>query len=185
MRYPLGAAAIRIDKQAGAGLSGACRMGRFLFLGLALAAVWLLLSGHYDNPLLLGLGAASVALSLFLAWRSGVVDAEGAPVGMVPRIVFYWLWLAGEIGKSTLAVARAALVIEPKLSPKLIRVPMAQKTNAGKATFANSITLTPGTVSMVLAEEGILVHALDESFADEAAIAEMGARVTRTEGRAP
>lgn len=157
-------------------------MGRLFILGLTLAAIWLLLSGYFDKPLLLGLGAASVAASLFLARRAGVVDEEGAPFGLFPRILGYWLWLGGEIGKANLAVARYALALEPKLSPRLIRVPMTQRTNAGRATFANSITLTPGTVSVDLEPDRILVHALAEEFADEAGIAAMGARVARAEG---
>ncbi|GAB4527329.1 MAG: Na+/H+ antiporter subunit E [Amphiplicatus sp.] len=157
-------------------------MGRLFILGLTLAAVWLLLSGYFDKPLLLGFGAASVAGSLFLARRAGMIDEEGAPFGLLPRILGYWIWLGGEIGKANVAVARQALALQPKLSPKMIRVPMTQRTNAGRATFANSITLTPGTVSVDLERDHILVHALAESFADEAGIALMGMRVTRTEG---
>ncbi|MGE0409515.1 MAG: Na+/H+ antiporter subunit E [Amphiplicatus sp.] len=158
-------------------------MGRFLLLGLALAALWLLLSGYFDVPLLLFFGAASVVLCVFLAARARFVDEEGTPAALIPGAISYWIWLAGEIGKANIAVAREALALEPRLSPKIIRVPMAQRTNAGRATFANSITLTPGTVSLDLDETTIVVHALTEALADEAAIAAMGARVARIEPR--
>lgn len=158
-------------------------MGRFILLGFGLALVWLLLSGYFDKPLLLGFGAASVVLCVYLAARAKVLDDEGAPLAMFPRIFGYWLWLTLEIGKANIIVARQALAVTPRLSPKIIRVPMTQRSNAAKVTFANSITLTPGTVSIDMTESEIVVHALTEELADEAAIADMGRRVTSTEGR--
>jgi multicomponent Na+:H+ antiporter subunit E len=157
-------------------------MGRFFTLGLALAAIWLLLSGYFHDVKLLTFGALSVVLCVFLAARVGFIDPEGVPVAMITRIVGYWIWLGVEIGKANIAVAHAVLAIHPRLSPKIVRVPMTQKTNAGRATFANSITLTPGTVSIDMGDGEIVVHALTEGLADVAAMADMGERVTRTEG---
>lgn len=159
-------------------------MGRYIILGLVLAAIWLLLSGYLDNPLLISLGAASVVLCVYLAHHARVLDEEGTPFFMLPRAFAYWFWLAGEIGKANVAVARQALAVTPKLSPRVIRVPMTQATNAGRATFANSITLTPGTVSLVMSDGEILVHALSAEFADVASIAGMGEHVRRFEGSA-
>ena len=159
-------------------------MGRYFILGLVLAAIWLLLSGYFHDPLLLFLGAASVLLCLFLGGRAGVVDDEGVPsVCFTWRLVPYLAWLAGEIAKANIAVAREALAVRPRLSPKILHVPMAQGTNAGRAAFANSITLTPGTVSIDLGEKEIVVHALTEELADFAAHVDMGARVAKTERR--
>ncbi len=157
-------------------------MGRFIILVLALGALWLLLSGYFDKPLLLGFGAASVLFAALMARRAGIVDNDSVPTGLFPGIFGYWLWLTFEIGKSNIGVIRHALAVEPKLSPKLFYVPCQPKTSVGKATFANSITLTPGTVSVDLGEEGILVHALTEDFADVGAIKEMGDYVARIEG---
>lgn len=157
-------------------------MGRSLLLGLALAAIWLLLSGYFEDVKLLSFGAASVALCVYLANRGRLVDREGVPASMLPRILFYWIWLAGEMAKANIEVAREAIAIRPRLSPKIFRVRMIQKTNAGRATFANSITLTPGTVSIALEGDFIVVHSLTEAFADEAAHADIGVRVAATEG---
>ena len=158
-------------------------MGRTVILLAALAALWLLLSGYFDKPLLLGFGVLSVALSAWLAHRSGVLDEEGVPGGLMPRVFGYWLWLAAECGKSNFSVARQALAIEPKLSPKIIKVVPPTRTNAGLATFANSITLTPGTVTIDLEDGYMLVHALTEELADVAGIDAMGRRVAALEGR--
>ena len=158
------------------------RMVRFFWIFLALSALWLLNSGYFDHPLLLGLGLISVLVSIWLAARAGMLDNEGVPGGIFPRIFGYWWWLFAEIGKSNITVARHVLSLEPTLSPKLFRVPLAPRTNVGRATFANSITLTPGTVSVYLDHNSILVHALTEELADVPAIADMGERVLKTEG---
>lgn len=158
-------------------------MGRFIILVAALAALWLLLSGFFDKWLLLVLGAVSVLFTAWLARRAKVLDDAAVPTGLMPGILGYWMWLAGEIGKANLAVMRQALAVEPKLSPKLFLVPNPPKTDSGKATFANSITLTPGTVSVDMREDGILVHGLTEELCDVAAITDMGERVARCEGK--
>ena len=156
-------------------------MLRAVVLAMALAGLWLLLSGYFDNPLLLGFGAASVALCVYLAHRAGVLDFEGVPTGLMPRVFGYWWWLFVEIGKANFIVAREALAIEPRLSPKLMKVVSPTKTNAGLATFANSITLTPGTVTVDLEPGYMVVHALTEALADEAGIEAMGRRVAALE----
>ena len=156
-------------------------MGRFIILVVVLAIIWLLLSGYFDKPLLLIFGATSVIFSAWLAHRAGVLDAEGVPGGVFPGIIGYMAWLTVEVGKANIMVARQALAVEPKLSPKLFTVPNPPRSVVGKVIFANSITLTPGTVSVDLGEDEILVHGLTEELSDEAGIAEMGARVVKIE----
>lgn len=152
-------------------------VARTLSLTVFLAAIWLLLSGHY-TPLLLAFGLGSVVGVVLIARRMDVIDQEGHPVHLTWRVPLYWLWLIWQIVVSNLAVAR--LVIAPKLalSPRLIEVETPQSNDVGRVTFANSITLTPGTVSMRFeAENRILVHALT---ADIAADLETGAMARRT-----
>ncbi len=158
-------------------------MGRLIILVLALAAMWLLLSGYFDKVLLLGFGVASVLLASWLAWRARVLDSDSVPAAMFPRVLGYWFWLTFEIGKANIMVMRQALAVEPKLSPKLFTVPNPPRSTVGKATFANSITLTPGTVSVHVRENEILVHGLTDELADEDALKAMGERVARIEGR--
>ena len=152
-----------------------------LALTVALTATWLLLSGYYDKPLLLGLGAFSVLVSVFFAIRLGVADQDGAPIDLFPGVLAYWFWLLVEIGKANIVVARAALAPELKLSPKLFWVDAEPKSDIGVVTLANSITLTPGTVSVDVDRGRIYVHALSESLADPAGIKEMGARIAKIE----
>lgn len=156
-------------------------MGRFIFLVVALAALWLALSGFFHKPLLLAFGAVSSIFTAWLAKRAGVLDAHSSPGGVFPGIIGYMIWLTTEVGKANIMVMRQVLAVEPKLSPTLFTVPLPPRTDLGKVILANSITLTPGTVSIALRENEILVHGLTEELADVEGIADMAERVVRIE----
>lgn len=151
-------------------------------LGLAMYALWLLLSGHY-TPLLLGFGVASCVLIVIIAGRLDVIDHEAVPLQLSFGWFFYIAWLGKEITKSSWEVAR--IVIDPKLpiSPTMLWVPASQKTEVGKVIYANSITLTPGTVTVEIEHDKILVHAITKSAADGLASGDMDRRISRVEGR--
>lgn len=150
-------------------------------LAAALAVTWLLLSGHY-TVLLLCLGALSITLVVLIAWRMDVVDHEGVPVQVGPAAASYWPWLGLEILKSNIDVARRVLSRGPDISPTMVDVPTSQRTELGHVIFANSITLTPGTVSLELDDDRILVHAVSRDGAEALLEGEMDRRVTRMEG---
>ncbi|MFG0254231.1 MAG: Na+/H+ antiporter subunit E [Rhodopirellula sp. JB053] len=148
----------------------------------ALVANWLLWSGHFNNPFLLGVGAVSCLLCIWISWRMRIVDEEGAPAHLGLRPFFFYApWLAKEIVTSNINVARIILSRVMPLRRNLILVPAKQQSEIGRVIFANSITLTPGTVSVRLEGKEILVHglSLDESAEDMSG--EMGERVCRLE----
>ena len=111
-----------------------------------------------------------------------VADHEGFPIHLGPKAVTYWPWLIWEIIKANIDVA--LIIIKPKLeiSPVLFRSPASQKTEVGQVTYANSITLTPGTVSIAVDGNLIEVHALTQVAADGLETGEMDQRVTALEG---
>ena len=152
-----------------------------LSLGCVLFGTWLLLSGHYD-PLLVGLGLASCASVVYVTHRMDVIDHEGQPVHLTWRGAAYWPWLLVEIMKANIDVARRILTPGRSISPTMLRVRATQSTDLGLVIFANSITLTPGTVSVDVGESEILVHALSREGADDLARGEMDRRVTRMSG---
>jgi multicomponent Na+:H+ antiporter subunit E len=161
------------------------RLGRLLHslsLGLALFAVWLLLSGFFQ-PLLMGLGVVSCVIVVYIANRMDVIDHEGVPIHLGWRVVTYWLWLAGEIVKANLDVARR--ILDPKLPihPVLVRLKAGQTSELGQVIYANSITLTPGTVSMQVEGGEILVHAIAREMAEDLEGGEMDRRVTAVSER--
>lgn len=137
------------------------RLAGVLHVGLAisLAMLWLLLSGHYA-ALLLALGVLSVFACVALAHRMDVIDREGVPIHVSARAVLYWIWLLKEIVLSNLHVVRCILAPRLRIAPTDFVVPASQRTDLGQMIYANSITLTPGTVSMDLDHGTIHVHAL-------------------------
>ena len=143
--------------------------------------VWLLLSGHFD-ALLIGLGVVSVLVSVGMAWRMDVVDEEGHPVHLTFRAPLYWLYLGREIIKANIDVARRILSRGPDIDPVLVTTHASQRTVVGKVIFANSITLTPGTISINLEDDFIEVHALSREGARALLESDMDQRVARLEG---
>jgi multicomponent Na+:H+ antiporter subunit E len=148
---------------------------------LTLFGFWLLLSGYF-TPFLLSAGAACAIAVVAFSHRMELIDREGHPVHLTGRGLLYWPWLAKEIVKSAWDVSR--VIVNPGLpiSPRLIRVRPSQKTPEGVVTYANSITLTPGTISIEVSGSEILVHALTREGAEGLAGGEMDRRVTRFEG---
>ncbi|PHZ85164.1 Na+/H+ antiporter subunit E [Paremcibacter congregatus] len=153
-------------------------MLRLVSLALALGVTWVLWSGHF-SPLLLGLGVLSVVIVLIVNRRMAAIDEEGVPIQLAGSIFFYWAWLIVEIFKSNLQVVRIVLSRDMKISPTVIKVPVLQSSDLGQVLFANSIILTPGTLSLDLYEGHVLVHALTEEAADEVAAGEMNRRAAR------
>ncbi len=151
-------------------------------LGLALAACWLALSGHYE-PLFLFLGLVSVAFCLYIARRMRLIDHEGVPARLSLSALRQLPWLIGEIGKANIAVARR--IVDPALpvAPRLFETAASQKSDIGQATYANWITLTPGTVSVDLDPGTIRVHALSAGDAAGVQTGEMDRRVSDAEKR--
>ena len=152
-----------------------------VILFLHLAVVWMLWSGYFEFALL-SYGAISCGLVVFATSRARILDRESLPFHMMIRSWAYLPWLLLEIVKSNVAVAK--IVLDPKLPmrPHIIRVGYRQKTDVGRVIYANSITLTPGTITLAVRQDEIVVHALSDHFADDLQTGEMDRRVAVMEG---
>jgi len=139
---------------------------------ITLVCLWLLLSGIY-TPLLLTLGAISIALVCYLSTKMKVLEHRGQP------IVF-------EILKSNWDVTKLILMPSLPIKPLLKAIPATQKTEIGRVIYANSITLTPGTVAINIAKNGdVLVHALHADSITDLEKGYMGSLVSRLEPTLP
>jgi len=140
-----------------------CRrlMHRQTVVLVALAGAWCLLSGHYSG-LLLSLGLVS-CLACCWIYHKISIDSQNPEIRVHPiRQLNYLAWLLVQIFKSNVQVIGA--VISPgKISPQFFKVKTGSLDEAGRVIYANSITLTPGTVSTRVSEDEIQVHALLES----------------------
>ena len=156
-------------------------MARSIGLATVLFVLWLLLSGIY-TPLLITLGAISSVLVAWIAYRMDVVDHEGFPIHLSWKALAYWPWLIWEIIKANIDVSRVILKKGISVQPILFRTVADQKTELGQVTYANSITLTPGTVSIAVGEGMIDVHALTTKAANDLKSGRMNKRACQMEG---
>lgn len=156
-------------------------MRHTISLFLALAVFWLANSGYY-TVLLLSLGAASIALAIYVAHRMDVIDHEAQPIHLTTRLPGYYLWLIREIVQSNLQVVKHIWLGNDSISPQFATLTVSQKTDMGKVIYANSITLTPGTVTVELEGDKILVHALVAQSITDLESGEMERRVCKVEG---
>jgi multicomponent Na+:H+ antiporter subunit E len=156
---------------------------RLASLAIVLFLLWLALSGHY-TPFLVAAGAGAAVLCVIVAARMGIADAEGHPVHLAPGALTYFPWLFWEIAKSAWGVSK--LILNPRLpiSPTMTKVAATQRTTVGVVTYANSITLTPGTITTGVKGNVLTVHALARDGALDLEAGAMDARVSRFEGSA-
>ena len=129
----------------------------------------------------MGLGLASCIAVLLLTLRFELADPESEPYQLGHRPLLYLPWLLWEIARANLQVARVILSPSLPISPTLVRLKASQQSELCQAIFANSITLTPGTVTIELKDGSLLVHALSEDAAVDLLQGEMDARVMRVE----
>ena len=150
---------------------------------LSLYVFWLLLSGFFTPFLMIAGAGCSLAVVLYTR-RMHVLDPEGQPLQLLLPAALYWCWLLVEILKSGWTVVR--IIVDPKLpiSPTLVRFKPSQKTPVGLVTHANSITLTPGTITVEAEPHEFLVHAITRDGAAGVVDSDMDRRVLRAlEGR--
>ena len=156
---------------------------RAILLFFILFGMWLLMSGHY-TPLIITLGIVSCSFAAAMAHLMGGTDEDGLPTHMFARLPSYLVWLCREIITANIDTGR--IILTQDVKEEWFSVPTSQTSDAGLVTYANSITLTPGTVTVDVIydkNEGtrFLVHALHPDFGDEVRGGEMDRRVSIVE----
>lgn len=155
-------------------------MKHTFYLTITLTVFWLLLSGHY-TPFVLSCGFFSILITVYIALRMDVVDDEAQPIHLTSGILLYWLWLTKEVVLANIAVCRRIWSPRLDISPTVICVDASQKTSLGIMLYANSITVTPGTVCINVEGNKLEVHALTWSAAQDLLSGEMDRRVSKLE----
>jgi multicomponent Na+:H+ antiporter subunit E len=156
-------------------------MRRILILIVALSVTWLVWSGLY-KPLLLGLGVLSVALTLWLSLRMGLHRRAVFALDLAPRLLIFWARLLRDVIRSNFTVARIILSPSLPISPTLIRIEPKLEGQVGRATLANSITLTPSTVTLDAHKGVFIIHCLTAESARETRESDISERLQRALG---
>jgi multicomponent Na+:H+ antiporter subunit E len=144
---------------------------------MALLVSWVLWSGIY-KPLLLWLGLFSCLLSVWLAQRMGFFR-HPMSLRTLLRLPAHWLWLLGEIVRSSVEVARVVLSPSLPISPTVVELTTTEATDVGKVILGNSITLSPGTVTIDVYQDRLLVHCLTQRSASQLQDPEVQRRIAR------
>jgi multicomponent Na+:H+ antiporter subunit E len=155
---------------------------RSLSLILVLTTFWLLFSGHYDARML-AMGALSVALTTWIVRRTRVLDDEGHSIPLAISSFAYFPWLMWEIIKSNFEVASLILSPSRRVKPSVFSVTSTQNSDVFRVIYANSITLTPGTLTISVNDDEFEVHAIADGFREELRTNRMDRRVSRMAGR--
>ena len=157
---------------------------RTIILGAAILTLWLLLSGHYE-PGILVLGVGSTALVVFIAARMKRAQTS-ADSSLTPTFLVWFLaylpWLVKEIIVSNVILARVVLSPRLPISPTMIHLRGRQRTELARFVYANSITLTPGTVTVDVQGQDLTVHVLMRSAVDGHEEHTMVRKIARLEG---
>ena len=149
---------------------------------LGLAVTWYLWSG-INQPLILGFGVFSIAFVVWMMKRMDDVAPDEPPYTLGLRPVAYLPYIIWEIVKANVDVTKA--VFNPKsISPRMFRTKATQKTDLARVIYANSITLTPGTVTLDMRGDDLLIHALTKDTQAGVESGDMDRRVTMLEGGA-
>lgn len=135
-----------------------------------------MLSGHTE-VLLIVLGILSSVLSVYLSKRMNIIDHESYPFHLSARLLRYYPYLAKEIIITNIDVIKRILTPGQSISPQIITLPASKQTDLSKVIYANSITLTPGTVTLDLSDDELKVHALSKEGADDLKTGQMAKAV--------
>ena len=144
---------------------------------------WVLLNGQWTTEIaVVGLIVCAALYAFMMAFMGYSPRREFSILKRTGRIAKYFVYLVGEVFKSAWATIR--LIWSPRLQiqPEVTSFHTRLRTDAGKVVLANSITLTPGTITVDVKDDLFLVHCLDDSFAPEEEQFDMETRVMRVEG---
>jgi multicomponent Na+:H+ antiporter subunit E len=150
-----------------------------IYTFLLLMPFWLLLSGHYDT--------FHISLGVFccLLVSRASADLLFGHIGIANKhIVFtryltYIPWHFWQIVLANIHVAKLVLAPKPPINPKIISFRTKLTNDLALVTFANSITLTPGTITVDLVDNTFYVHAIDDAMAEDLLGGEMENRIDR------
>jgi multicomponent Na+:H+ antiporter subunit E len=139
---------------------------RYLYTFLIMLGFWILLSGKFDL-FHLALGVLSSALVAFLSTDLFMYKQGKSRVTTGLRFLLYLPWLMYQIVLSTLHVTFLALhpKMKDRIDPTIVTFKTSLKSDIAKVALANSITLTPGTITVRIENQVFYVHAISRKAA--------------------
>ena len=128
---------------------------------------WIIFNGRVTLEIVLFGIVISLAVFWFLCkFMDFSIQRERNFYRKLPRLLQYGYVLVREIVSANLPVCRMILTRKETMEPVIVRVHTDLKTETAKVLLANSITLTPGTITVSMSGQELLVHCLDKSLSE-------------------
>lgn len=150
---------------------------------IVLFAIWVILSGRLEPKFLIAGVVSSFVVAYFcqpLLWIAEEKDGKKRFLLSVSpwKFIKYWIWLFGEIIKSSLSVSSAIIRIKMPIEPHLIKFQCTYKNPVATVLLINSIILTPSTLTVDV-EEGntFVIHALTNKAAESLLTGDLQGRI--------
>ncbi|MCX8083923.1 MAG: Na+/H+ antiporter subunit E [Calditerrivibrio sp.] len=154
-------------------------MIRYLVTGVVMLAFWVLLSGEFSTMII----TLAIISAIIVSWLTADLFFPDNKINLklIYKIFSYVPWLVWEIILANIQVLK--ILIKPKLDidPSMVEFVPKVKSDIGITLLANSITLTPGTVTIFAEKDRFFVHALTPEFADGLKDSEMERRILEIE----
>ena len=138
-------------------------------MSLVYFTLWLIFNGRFTLEVIISGVIIALALDMFvrkilrinLTWQNFLKFVK-----LLPDVIIYLAVLLFEIIKANFAIIKLVMAPELEVEPCLVKFNTPLKTEGARAALANSITLTPGTITVSLEGRELLVHALNREIAD-------------------
>ena len=136
---------------------------RYVFWFFVLFGLWVIFSGQF-TPFFLVTGFLSSLCGVYVSHRMGFLDRQ---LDLALRAPLYWLWLVKEVIISNIQVTMQVWAMPPKVEPNLYEIDHNLKKDKSLTIYANSITLTPGSVTVLAEDDKLIIHTLQKSTATD------------------
>ena len=145
---------------------------------------WVLLNGKWTTEIaIVGVIVCAALYAFMCTFMDYSPRKEWKIARRSGRIAGYFFYLVGEIFKSAWGTMVLIWSPEKEIEPRVTSFRTRLRTDAGKVVLANSITMTPGTITVDVQDDLFLIHCLDESFDVGQEGFEMEDRILRIEGQ--
>jgi multicomponent Na+:H+ antiporter subunit E len=133
---------------------------------LIVLTFWILLSAHFD-PFHIGAGVACSAIVAYASHDLMFKDTGNHSLTKIVRFIAYLPWLIYQIVLANIDVAKRALSPSMPIDPQVVTFKTILRSDVARTTLANSITLTPGTVTIDIVDDVFYVHAIAKEPAED------------------
>lgn len=153
-----------------------------------LMLLWIVMSGIFTVKFIIYGCVSSFLISCFVVGSLRIGGLKSNRTYFIlhanyPKLIIYFLWLIKEVVKSAIDVSKIALSYKMKIEPLVLWFKADYDNPAARAILANSITLTPGTVTIDIYDSGVFsVHALNRDFAEGLLAGDMQKRIAKLYG---